>query len=551
MKNFLYCSLAIFFLVFASCKKDFLERLPLDELVDDTFFKTEEQLQLAVNGCYAYIKGKNTLDMENLGDNTINSSLNDYLRIGSGDYPSDLGGINSEWTSAYDGIRRCNAFLENYEKAEGREAIKEALASEVRFIRAYLYSYLTLFFGDVQLIKTTLKISDPEVYGTRQKKSEVVDFILTELQEASTKLPNTQTGVNLGRVTKGAALALKARVALYNQKFDVAEKAAKDVMDLNIYQLYSNGNPATSYSEFFTYKGKIKNSTNKETILSRLYSTEALAYHNMSREAQVPDQASRWNPTKSLVDAYLCTDGLPITKSPLYKEDSYANIFANRDPRMKQTVLTPGAAWGGRQDGKNETSTANWGTYTTPKFISNKLGSVTITGYYFTKYVELTTVAMVSRDENDIHLIRFAEVLLTYAEARLEQGTLTQADIDLTINKIRQRVGMKNMLIAELTANGLDLRTEIRRERRVELALEGQRYFDILRWNEGSLLAQDLKGMKKSLALRAADVSNIAADANGYIIAYSGRSYAAKNALWAIPQIQLERNPNLGQNPGW
>ncbi len=549
-RNILYC-LMISVLTLGACKKDFLDRLPLDELVDDTFFKTEEQLQLAVNGCYAYIKGKNTLDMENLGDNTISSSQNDYLRIGSGNYPTDLGGINNEWTSAYDGIRRCNAFLENYAKAEGREAVKESMASEVRFIRAYLYSYITLFFGDVQLVKNTLQINDPEVFGTRQKKADVVDFILTELQEASAKLPLTQTGVNLGRVTKGGALAYKARIALYNKKFDVAEKAAKEVMDLNLYQLYSNGNPATSYNELFTYKGKIKNATNKETILARLYSAEALAYHNMSREAQVPDQASRWNPTKSLVDAYLCTDGLPIDKSPLYKEDSYANIFNNRDPRMPQTILRPGSAWSGRQDGKNESNTANWGTFTTPKFISNKLGSVTITGFYFTKYVELTVVAQVSRDENDIHLIRLAEVLLTYAEAKLEQGTLTQADIDLTINKIRQRVGMKNMVITELATNGLDLKTEVRRERRVELALEGQRYFDIIRWNQGSLLGEDLKGMKKSLALRPSDVSNIAGDVNGYIIANSGRSFAAKNLLWPISQTQLERNPNLGQNPGW
>jgi hypothetical protein len=547
----LYC-LLISSLVLVACKKDFLERRPLDQLVDDTFYKTEEQLQLAANACYAYIKGKPTLDMENLGDNTVNSSQNDFLRIGSGDYPSDLGGINSEWTSGYDGIRRCNAFLENYKKAEGREANKEAMAAEVRVIRAYLYSYLTLFFGEVQLIKTTLKINDPQVYGTRHPKAEVVDFVLTELQDASTKLPNTQTGANLGRITKGAALALKARFALYNKKYDVAEKAAKDVMDLNIYQLYSSGNTATSYNDLFSYKGKLKNGTNKETIWARLYSADALAYQNMSREAQVPDQASRWNPTKNLVDAYLCTDGLPIDKSPLYKEDTYANIFANRDPRMTQTVLKPGAAWGGRQDGRNETSTANWGTYTTPKFISNKLGSVTITGYYFTKYVELATVGQVSRDENDIHLIRYAEVLLTYAEAKLEQGTLTQADIDLTINKIRQRVGMKNMVLTELAANGLDVRTEVRRERRVELALEGQRYFDIIRWNEGSVLAQDLKGIKKSLAARPSDVVNIAADANGYIIANSGRSFnAPKNLLWPIPQTQLERNPALGQNPGW
>lgn len=551
MKKIFYI-LLVSALTLVSCQKDFLERPPLDELVDETFFKTEEQLLLALNGCYAYIKNKQTLDFENMGDNTLNSSQNDNLRISTGNYNVDLGMLNTEWVSAYDGIRRCNAFLENYQKAEGRQTVKDAYAAEVRFIRAYLYSYLTQFFGDVQLIKKTLLITDPEVMGTRNKKAEVVDFILTELQEASVSMPLTQTGTALGRATKGAALALKARVALYNYKYDVAEKAAKDVMDLGIYQLYTAGTPATAYNDFFTYKGKIKNSTNKETILARIYSNEALAYHNMSRETQVPDQASRWNPTKSLVDAYLCSDGLPIDKSPLYKETTYADVFANRDPRMKQTILAPGAAWGGRQDGKNETSTVNWGTYTTPKFISNRLGSVTITGYYFTKYVELSTVAQVGRDENDIHLIRFAEVLLTYAEARLEQGTLTQADIDLTINKLRDRVGMKRMSLAELSANGMDLRTEVRRERRVELALEGQRYFDIIRWKQGSLLAADVKGIKKSMAIRASDVSNLPADAQGYIIANTGRVFTSpKHELLPISLTQTERNPNLGQNPGW
>ncbi|HEV8080090.1 MAG TPA: RagB/SusD family nutrient uptake outer membrane protein [Chitinophagaceae bacterium] len=540
-------------IMLVSCKKDFLDRQPLDELVDATFYTNEETLLLAVNGTYAYLKGKGTVDMENMGDNTLNSSVNDYQKIASGNYANDLGTLNSEWATDYDGIRRCNAFLENYKKAEGREAVKEPMAGEVRFIRAYLYFYLTQFFGDVQLITKTLITSDPEVYGTRNKKAEVVDFILKELDSAALKLPITYPkSTDLGRITKGAALALKARVALYNQKWDLAEKAAKDVIDLgSVYQLYTAGTPATAYNDFFTYKGKLKNGTNKETILARLYLID-ISVHNMSREAQVPDQASRWNPTKSLVDAYLCSDGLPINKSPLYKEDTYANLFKNRDPRMTQTILQPGAAWGGRQDGQNLTSTATWGTFTTPKFISNKLGSVTITGYYFTKYVELSTVALVGRDENDIHLIRLAEVLLTYAEARLEQGKLTQADIDLTINKLRQRVGMKLMTIADLAANGMDLRTEVRRERRVELALEGQRYFDILRWKQGSLLAEDIKGMKKSLAFRPSDVSNLPGDAQGYIIAYSGRVFTdPKNYLWPIPLTQLERNPNLGQNPGW
>ena len=129
---------------------------------------------------------------------------------------------------------------------------------------------------------------------------------------------------------------------------------------------------------------------------------------------------------------------------------------------------------------------------------------------------------------------------------------MTQADVDLTINKLRQRVGMRPMRVSEITAAGLDLKTEVRRERRVELALEGQRYFDILRWKQGDLLAQDVKGIKRSLAFRPSDVANLPADAQGYIIANKDRMFAnPKNYLWPVPLTQLQRNPNLGQNPGW
>jgi hypothetical protein len=134
----------------------------------------------------------------------------------------------------------------------------------------------------------------------------------------------------------------------------------------------------------------------------------------------------------------------------------------------------------------------------------------------------------------------------------MEQGTLTQADLDISINKLRDRVGMRHMVIAELAQNGLDLRNEIRRERRVELAREGQRWYDIIRWKQGALLAADVKGMKKSLALVPAQVSNIAADADGYIIVMTGRQFDEnKHYLWPVPLNQIQRNPNLGQNPGW
>lgn len=550
MKKKVLVGLLAFSLISSSCQKDFLERVPLDEIVDETFWKTEDQLLLAVNSCYAYLKAKNTVDMENMGDNTLWPSVTDFQRISTGNFNSDLGGINAEWTSAYDGIRRCNAFLENYQKADvAVPERKEALAAEVRVIRAYLYSYLTLFFGDVQLITKTLTITDPEVFGTRTTKAEVVDFMLAELEDAAQKLsPAIPSGANLGRINRGAALALKARIALYNGRWAVAEKAAADVMALNVYELYKAGGTANAYRDLFTYKGKLSAGANKETILARTHLAD-ISMHNLSREIQVPDQNARWNPTKSLVDSYLASDGLPISMSPLYKETSYEDVFRNRDPRLVQTILQPGAAWGGRVDGNPANTNPN--IFTAPKFRSDRRGSVTVTGYYFTKYVEPSTVAQVSRDANDIHLIRLAEVYLTYAEAKLEQGTLTQQDIDATINKLRDRVGMKRMDLTELGANGMDLRTEIRRERRVELALEGQRYFDILRWKQGDLLAQDVKGMKKSWAKIPGDVANIPADANGYIIANTGRTFTEKNYLWPIPLIQFQRNPALGQNKDW
>ncbi|GGK61151.1 hypothetical protein GCM10011405_06650 [Rufibacter glacialis] len=537
----------------SSCDDDFLERQPMDAITDVTFWKTQQQLEQAVNGVYASLKGKNFADMENLGDNTIYPPRSDYQSISSGNFDFTIGTLNSEWTAQFDGIRRCNHFLENYTKAEGAVSpeVLNQYVGEVRFMRAFLYSYLSFFFGDVPLITKTLNIGDPEIYGTRTPRAQVVDFILAELDKAAQGLPVSYNAANLGRITKGAALGWKARVALFYGRYEVAEAAAKAVMDLGVYQLYSNGNPATSYHQLFTDAGKLAAGKNKETILARLY-LENVSMHNMSRETLVPDQTSRFSPTKSLVDAYLVIDGLPIEKSPLYSEATYSDIFKNRDPRMTQTILTPGAEWAGKDDGDQDDKPN--AIFNLPKFNADKKGSVTGTGYYFTKYVDQAAVDTYNKDDNDIHLLRYAEVLLTYAEARLEQGKLTQQDLDMTINKLRDRVGMVHMNIADLAAKGLDLREEIRRERRVELAREGQRYFDLLRWKQGDLLAQDVKGMKKSLIPSFAQkfVASFPVDEKGYLIINTGRRFdAGRNYLWPVPFNQLQQNPNLGQNPGW
>lgn len=550
MKRILLYTCLLLAIASTSCRKDFLDRYPLDAISDETFWTTEEQLTLALNGLYANVKNNNTVAMDQMGDNSINSSTGDSYRIfGSGNFGPELASVDAEWRSQYAGIRQCNVFLANYQRATTvSQVIKDQMVGEAKTIRAYMYMNLVSYFGDLPLITKPLNID--ELYGPRNPRSAIIDFILNELEEAAGLMKKErQVGPTLGRFSKGTALAFKARMALYDSRWAVAEKAAKEVMDLGVYTLYSTGKPAVDYYNLFTYAGKLSNGANRETIAARINLTD-VSMHNISRESQVPDQASRYNPTKALVDAYLCSDGLPIDKSPLYKEDTYANLFENRDPRMKQTILAPGATWGGRRDG-NPANT-NPAIFTAPKFVSDKLGSVTITGYYYTKYVEVSTVSQVSKDQNDIHVMRLAEVLLTYAEARLEQGTLTQADLDMTVNLLRDRVGMKRMTLTDLAANNLDLRTEIRRERRIELAREGQRWYDIIRWKQGSLLAADVKGMKKSLATVPSHVSNLAADANGYIITMTGRQFVdPKHYLFPVPLTQLQRNPALGQNPGW
>ncbi|KGE13173.1 RagB/SusD family nutrient uptake outer membrane protein [Sphingobacterium deserti] len=537
--------------ILASCS-DFLDRVPQDQIVNETYWKTQEHLEMAATGIYSRVKAKNFVDMENLAENTMWPTTNQYKDIGSGVFPVTQPTVNSEWANMYRDIRECNAFLENYQGAtENEPGAKERLAGEVRVIRALAYSFLTSFYGDIPLVTKTLNPDDPELYGERTAQSVVVDFLLKELDEAAVALPETiPTGENLGRVSRGTALALKSRIALTYGRFELAEQAAKAVMDMGVYQLYTSGNPATAYGELFTRAGKLSGGRNKETIFARLHLTDVIM-HNLSREIQVPDQFARFVPTRSLVESYLCADGLPIDKSPLYSDASYADVFKNRDPRMTQTILVPGDKWGGRYDGRPVAQNQDPSIFQVPKFSQDGRGSVTTTGYYFKKYVEPTAVPNYNRDDNDIHHIRYAEVLLNYAEARLEQNNLTQADLDMSINLLRDRVGMKRMDLAFLAQHNMDVREEVRRERRVELALEGHRYFDVRRWKQGELLGNDIEGVKASWFPQLNSATYRKGE-DGYLSVQWNRAFESpKNYLWPVPQTQYDRNNKLGQNPGW
>ena len=547
----IYMGILLCFVSMVGCK-DYLDREPLDAIPNETYWKNTEQLEMAMTAIFSRVKAKNTVDMENMGENTMWPSTNQYKDIGSGVFPVTQPTVNDEWRNMYRDIRESNTFLANYQNAEETTpGANELLAAEVRVLRALAYSFVVSFWGDVPLILKPLELGDEEVYGERTPREQVVDFILADLDTAAAILSSEiPTGNRLGRINKGAALALKARIALAEGRYDVAEEAAKAVMDLGVYRLYSNGNPKTSYWELFTNAGKLANGRNQETILARLHLLDIIM-HNLSREIQVPDQSARFVPTRSLVDSYLCADGLPISKSPMYQDSSYESVFRNRDPRMTQTILVPGDTWGGRYDGRPINENDNPSVFMRPKFSQDGRGCMTTTGYYYKKYVTPSAVGLVGRDDNDIHLIRYAEVLLTYAEARLEQGKLTQEDLDKTINLLRDRVGMVHMDLGFIVANGMDVRTEIRRERRVELALEGQRYFDVRRWKEGERLAAPIEGVKADWFPELTRGS-FRISPEGYLQAQWNRRFEdPKNYLWPVPQPQLDRNPNLGQNPGW
>lgn len=558
MKKYIIITGCIGLVFLAACSK--LDRAPLDASTDATYWQTADEIRLAANACYDFWNIDYTQHLEHLSDNTVYFQVSDWRVISSGNFDASNAYVEAAWAQSYGAIRRCNDFLENYKKASMDTALRERYAGEVRFIRVYWYWYLTTLFGDVQFVTKTLIPTDPEVYGKRTSKDSVVQWMLQELTDIKLKLPVTYASADRGRVTRGAALALKARIALFNKQWQVAVDAALGVDSLGAYSLYTAAGTSKSYQQLFDHVGKPStNTNNKEDIFWRPY-VQGLSgqMHNLAREIQLPNSDVRFQPTKSLVDAYLCTDGKPIDKSSLYSISAFSDYWKNRDPRMAQTVLAVNNGWLGTGYGGN--------IFSVPFFYGNSNVPMTQTGFYFTKYCDQTqdggagggySIWNYNTDGNDMHMIRYGEVILTYAEAKMQLGTLTQTDLDYTINRLRDRVGMHHMILTELSAWGMNVQTEIYRERRIEMAMEGMRYFDILRWKQGSLLAAPVKGMRKDLVAawswQVPLVAGYATDANGDMIIDANRQFVdPKNYLWPVPQTEYLQNPNLlPNNTGW
>ncbi|MFD0767279.1 RagB/SusD family nutrient uptake outer membrane protein [Mucilaginibacter lutimaris] len=527
----------------SACKK--LDLSPTDAFTNETYWTTTEKANTVLNRAYQQISNSGLFfSQEALSDNAYNGrgDNNGAASIAAGTYDQSLGRFKSEWFDHYAGIKTCNIFLENVDKVTAMDAgLKARMKAEARFLRAWHYFLLETWWGDVPLVQKDLTIDEAKVIA-RTPKAEVVTFILKELDEAAADLPvNTSlAAADRGRVTKGTAIALKARVLLYDSRWaEVVTECEKLI-----------GNTANgTYALFNSYEGLFlpQNEYNSEVMFDLEYLPPSVGSRSYSdfRDMAPISVGGRLNaiaPTQELVDSYLMANGKKIRDNGSGYDEN--NPYVGRDPRLTNTIVYHLYQWKNR-DNSLKTIYTKPGTDPDPSHFDEYSPGATSspTGYYTRKYFDPTSNVADFGSGLNLILIRYADVLLMYAEAKNELNQLDAATWDKTIRAIRARAGFTAADALNFPATGqASLRTTIRDERRVELAMEGLRVFDIRRWKIAETV---LNGWAHGAKFGAPGVDN------GYIRANLRTFDANKNYLWPIPRDERAINPNLTQNPGW
>jgi len=520
------------------CKK--LDLTPTDRFSDASFWAVDANVYNALNNNYSLIYNSNIFFYNESTSDNAYSSTGDYVLIASGNGNSSQGKFLNDWTYYYSTIKSCNVFLANVDvnKTLAPEVIAR-LKAEVRFIRAFEHFNLAKWYGDVPLIDKDISADEAKVIA-RSPKAQVMEFVITELKAAAVALPSKDQipASENGRITNGAALALLARVLLYegNRMAEVAEICEQLMTNQTTNGQYSL---VANYSTLFSDPSI--NKTNNEAILSLQYVPAIRTWNEFFDFAprSVGGRVSGMSPTQELVDDYITLNGKGIKESGSgYVE---ANPYINRDPRLTATVVYDRYNWQ-NADGSTKVIYIKPGTDPNPSRLdeySPSSQASSPTGYYWRKYFDPIALNSFSSGLN-IHLIRYAEVLLTYAEAKQALGQMDATVWNNTIGALRQRAGFTDA--AALNYPGAANMTNIiRRERRAELAMEGLRTDDIRRWKIGETT---LNGFAHG-----AQFGDIAVD-NGYIRAQR-RTFTDKDYLWPIPSSEIGLNPNLTQNPGY
>lgn len=596
MKRIYFILMAAVLISAVSCKKDFMNLQPQDKYSDQAVWKDPALVQTFVNNIYLGVPhGFSNIMLSSVVDETMyNADFGSSNVTKSLITPSDISifdpgfwTANRErmmnWSMVYQFVRPANIFFEKIDQVPfDNPADKSRMKGEVYFLRAYLYHNLVSMYGGVPIIKKSFGLND-DFNVPRDSYENSIKAIVSDLDSAAMLLPTSYTGVNKGRATKGAALALKSRVLLYaasdlynnngawaggfsnkeligytggdrTARWQAAKDAAKAVMDLNIYSLYKE-NPASPEEAAKNYGDIFLSKDNPEDIFLR-YFTVKIDENWDGYNPGLYNNPNGWHgwgsntPTQQFIDMYEMKDGSKFDWSnPAEK----AAPYQNRDPRFYASINYDGAKWRPRPSdaaGRDPIGIVQTGYYEKPDGtlipgLDTRNSPLedwngTYTGYYMRKFIDPSINAQYDKQDQPWRYIRYTEILLNYAEACLGLGLETEAKT--YINKIRRRAGMP-----DVTETGAALVARYRNERAIELAFEDHRYFDVRRWMIAPQAYTDAKG----IGIRyKADASGNPIGAPVYsIITAQSRAWNPRFYFFPIKLDELNRNNKLVQNP--
>jgi len=585
-KYILYITLLVgvstFFL--AGCKKA-MDLDPNNNLSDADYWQTPDQFKLAANEFYTYLITFNQV-LYDLNNGGPHSDIRSDFHLQTSFNPVSSGtnstlATDANWNTAFTRLRAINYLLDKSASYPAQADIAGYVA-EAKFFRAYVYFDLLQQYGGVPIVTKPLSIESGELQAPRNSRDEVVDFIIKDLEEAIPVLPleSSIPAANKGRISRGAANAFLGRVGLYegtwqkfrsgnssryNLLFDKSIASSRSVMQDASYEIFAPsilGDSAQKY--MFILENEKSNpaglgkSANKEYILANRYDFSLRQIGQNVTHTYIGAGV-----TRKLANLYLCQDGLPVSKSPLFKGYSTTRSeFVNRDNRMRYNMMIDSNYhW----DNENPGSRINWLNDAADRANSRGRHDPRVGAGYASQKWGAERRLNDTQEAYDYPVIRLAEVYLNYAEAVFERnGAITDADLDLSLNKVRNRVNktMPKLSVGFAAANGLDMRNEIRRERGIELYLEGFRLDDLKRWKTAETeMPMNTTGVRWRGTLwerrwHLGTATNpytppLALDVEGNLIWESGRQWAERNYLYPIPTQQIQLNSQLTQNPGW
>lgn len=524
-----YILIVLIITIFWGC--DSLDTPLVDKESDLTFWDKPEDALNALNSCYPDLYGAEQFNFsESLSDNSYTKSNNGSLvrDVANGSYAVTASLMRDVWNARYAGIKRCNILLDNIDKVPNLNAeLKNRYIAEAKAIRAFHYFILINNFGDVPLVTYEISIEESRTIS-RTPKDQVLQFILDELDFTKT-LPNSYQADEKGRFTKGGAMALKARVLLCENRWQEVAAICDAIInkkEAGNLDLFAN------YADLF----KPQNKDNIEVLLNVEFMPINREHGN--QYFLIPPSFGGFaaiSPSQELVDDYLLLNGKTIADASYNELDPYTN----RDPRLDATIIRHGSKLE-NSNGSFTTINTNLGT---GDDAINTSSNCTPTGYYVSKFYDKTARNLTNSGSNLI-LIRYADVLLMYAEAKSKLNEFGQSEWDQTIKKLRVRAGFTNASALEYPGvTGTEMDDIIRRERRSELAMEGLRLMDLRRWKTAEVVLNGwLHGIKTN---EAPSIDN------GYIRVDNRVFDKTKHYLWPIPQSERDLNSSLTQNPNW